>query len=222
MRTKKIQRFIEMNNVYLLTVIALNVTLLLIGIGAYQNQAYGQGSLINDTHYLFENGTVYKITPEDFEEAKEGLETIMEAMRRLGMEEGVLPRNESLVKTLNETRIKEAMDLIENRTKDKTPTIGATGSGNRLEILSSSSYIDDIGYFHVVGEVKNNSPTAVSFVQVSGTFYDINNKVVGTTFSYTNPSDIVPGGTAPFDLTLLSASVPISEISTYKLSASAQ
>lgn len=211
-----------MKNFFYLGAVAVSAFLLIVITVEYQNQAYGQGSLINDTHYLFENGTVYKYTPEDFKKAREMVEIFGESMRRLGMEEGLPPRNETLVKTLNETRIKEAMNIIENGTKDKTPTVGATGSGNRLEMLSSSSYIDDIGYFHVVGEVKNNSPTAVSFVQVSGTFYDVNNKVVETTFTYTNPSDIVPGGTAPFDLTLLSASVPISQIDSYKLTGSAQ
>jgi len=62
----------------------------------------------------------------------------------------------------------------------------------------------------------------VSFVEVAGTFYDINKKVVGTTFTYTNASDISPGETAPFDLTLFSASVPMSQIDSYKLTASAQ
>jgi hypothetical protein len=31
--------------------------------------------------------------------------------------------------------------------------------GTGISILSSSPFTDDIGYYHVVGEVKNNSPT---------------------------------------------------------------
>jgi hypothetical protein len=37
----------------------------------------------------------------------------------------------------------------------QTATVSASG----ISILSSSSFTDDLGYYHVVGEVKNNSPT---------------------------------------------------------------
>jgi hypothetical protein len=79
-----------------------------------------------------------------------------------------------------------------------------------------------VGYFHVVGEVENNTPSTAQFVQITGTFYDINNAVVGTQFTYTNPSDISSGATAPFDLILTSASVPASLIDHYKLVTSYQ
>lgn len=75
---------------------------------------------------------------------------------------------------------------------------------------------------HKVGEMQNNSPTSAQFVQVTGTFYDNNNQVVGTQFTYTNPSDIGSGQKAPFDLTLLSASIPVSQIDHYNLAASSQ
>ena len=86
-----------------------------------------------------------------------------------------------------------------------------------VTILSHNSYVDNVGYFHVVGEVENNTPSAVEFVQITGTFYDINNAVMGTQSTYTNPSDISSGATAPFDLILMSASVPASLIDHYKL-----
>jgi hypothetical protein len=70
---------------------------------------------------------------------------------------------------------------------------------------------------HVVGEVMNNTPTVARFVQVTGTFYDTNNKVVATDFTFTNPSDIGSGQKAPFDLTLTSASIHISQIDRYNL-----
>jgi len=52
---------------------------------------------------------------------------------------------------------------------------------------------------HVVGEIKNNYPATATFVRIAGTFYDINNQVVGTQFTYANPSDIGSGEKAPFD-----------------------
>jgi hypothetical protein len=61
---------------------------------------------------------------------------------------------------------------------------------NGLQILSHNSFTDSLGYLHVVGEIKNNYPATATFVRIVGTFYDINNQVVGTQFTYANPSDI--------------------------------
>ena len=91
-----------------------------------------------------------------------------------------------------------------------------------ITVLSHNSYIDSVGYFHVVGEVVNNTPNMTKSVQITGTFYDINNAVVGTQFTYTDPSDISSGATARFDLALMSTSVPPSLIDHYKLSTSYQ
>jgi hypothetical protein len=93
---------------------------------------------------------------------------------------------------------------------------------NGLQILSYNSFTDSIGYLHVVGEIKNNYPSTATFVRIVGTFYDINNQVVGTQFSYANPSDIGSGEKVPFVLILTSASIPISQIDHYSLQASYQ
>jgi len=84
-----------------------------------------------------------------------------------------------------------------------------------LTILSRSSYTSTIGTFHVVGEVKNSGNRDVNFVKVIGTFYDSAGKVVDTSFTYTNPSDITSGQTAPFYLMVMSPQV--SKIKTYEL-----
>jgi hypothetical protein len=91
-----------------------------------------------------------------------------------------------------------------------------------ITILSHNSYVDSTGSFHVVGEVENDTPNTAKFVQITGTFYDINNAVVGNQFTYTNPSNISSGAKALFDLILMSASVPASLVDHYKLSASYQ
>jgi hypothetical protein len=91
-----------------------------------------------------------------------------------------------------------------------------------ITILHHNSYIDSAGSFHVVGEVENDTPNTAKLVQITGTFYDINNAVVGNQFTYTNPSNISSGAKALFDLILMSASVPASLVDHYKLSASYQ
>jgi hypothetical protein len=124
---------------------------------------------------------------------------------------------------INETDsvLREA-DRIIREAVNKGSINGTSQGGGALQILSHNSFTDSIGYLHVVGEVKNNTPTNAQFVQVTGTFYDSNNAVVGTQFTYTNPSDIISGGKAPFDLILMSASVPTSLIDHYNLQASYQ
>jgi hypothetical protein len=95
----------------------------------------------------------------------------------------------------------------------------ALGQAPSLKFWSSSNYIDAADIFHVVGEVQNVSPSVLKFVKVIGTFYDSSNRVVATSSTYTDPPDLSPGGKAPFDLTVLSASVPVREIYNYRLTA---
>ncbi len=93
---------------------------------------------------------------------------------------------------------------------------------NGLQILSHKLFTDSRDYLHVVGEIKNNYPSTTTFVRIVGTFYDINNQIIGTQFTYSNPSDIRPGEKAPFVLVLSSSSIPISQIDHYSLQASYQ
>jgi Bacterial Ig domain len=110
-----------------------------------------------------------------------------------------------------------------NGSKSNVGTISITvGSsppptGVSLRILSHTSYISSIGTFHVVGEVENDGNATAKFVKVIVTFYDSNHTVVGTSFTFTEPPDLASGDKAPFDLMLLSASVPMSEIRSYNL-----
>jgi hypothetical protein len=59
-------------------------------------------------------------------------------------------------------------------------------------ILSQSTYTDNIGAVHIVGEVINESPVTAKFVKIIVTFYDAYNQVVGTDNTYTEPSDLHP------------------------------
>jgi hypothetical protein len=69
-----------------------------------------------------------------------------------------------------------------------------------LNLNVGDSYYDSIDSAHVVGEVTNNGPDVSKFTKVSGTFYDDQNKIVATGFTYTDPSDLGPGQSAPFDM----------------------
>jgi hypothetical protein len=88
---------------------------------------------------------------------------------------------------------------------------------NRVKILSTNSFTDSSNFLHIVGQVQNNTPLGVEFVRLTATLYDSNNKVVGTQFSYTNPSDIPAGEIAPFEIIVTSASIPVSQIDHYRV-----
>ena len=107
-----------------------------------------------------------------------------------------------------------------NETNSSILSSPPTGQNKSFKIASSNDFIDSIGFLHVVGEVENNTPIDTQFVKITGTFYDSNNKVVATHFTYTSPSDISSGGKAPFELILSSASIPMSQINHYNLQAS--
>ena len=66
-------------------------------------------------------------------------------------------------------------------------------AASEISILSSASFTDDLGDYHVVGEVKNASPTdSMNYVKIVATFYDNTGKVVGTDFTYTNVDVLRP------------------------------
>ena len=71
-----------------------------------------------------------------------------------------------------------------------------------FEILSHSSFEDIIGWLHVVGEIKNIGVQDATFVEVVCTFYDAGGGVVATSFTYTDPTDLSAGQTAPFEILL--------------------
>jgi plastocyanin len=86
-------------------------------------------------------------------------------------------------------------------------------------ILSENNYVDSYGSLHIVGEVINESYETMNSVQVTATFYDTNNGVVGTSFDYTSPMNLQPGQRAPFDITVSERTMPTYLIASYRLSA---
>ena len=92
---------------------------------------------------------------------------------------------------------------------------------NGLTILSHDSYINSAG-MHIIGEVVNNASNSAEYVKIIGTFYDNTNKIVGTSFTYTEPSDLGPYEKAPFDLILQDSTIPIEQIEKYGLKISSR
>jgi len=82
---------------------------------------------------------------------------------------------------------------IDYQTTTQQPLAGLT-------ILSHTASYDTSGYHKIVGEVKNNGASTAEFVEVISTYYDSTGKVIGTSYTFTDPSDINKGDTAPFEI----------------------
>ena len=51
-----------------------------------------------------------------------------------------------------------------------------------VSVLSSSEYQDDARYYHIIGEVENNSPDSREFIKVTASLYDSTNRIVETVY----------------------------------------
>lgn len=91
-----------------------------------------------------------------------------------------------------------------------------TADPSQLEILSHQTYVDTLGWHHIVGEVQNNSEATMEFVEVTAKLYDEASEVIGTKLTFTTPDVIFPGGKAPFDVITLRPS-QWQQIKEYKL-----
>jgi len=80
------------------------------------------------------------------------------------------------------------------------PTDFPSDNPDLIKVDVTSANKDSIGFYHVIGDIKNLGNDTLQNVQVIGHFYDDNNKTIGvTTCCYADPSDIEPGHTATFD-----------------------
>lgn len=98
-----------------------------------------------------------------------------------------------------------------------TYDVSEFGKPEGLEILSSSSYVDILGWMHVVGEIKNVGVYATTYVEVIATVYDSTGKVIDCAFTFSNPSDLEADQKAPFEIMLMSDKVSL--VDSYELTA---
>lgn len=68
----------------------------------------------------------------------------------------------------------------------------------QVEIVSHSSYIGQYGYYYVVGEVRNTGDQWAIDVEISATFYNSANEVLGSGSGDASLSYLLPGRISPF------------------------
>jgi hypothetical protein len=106
-----------------------------------------------------------------------------------------------------------------SESEDEVKSIVSTSNPD-LTIGSVSSFFRSDS-FNIVGEVLNTSDETKEYVKLSVTLYDSNNKVIGTDFTFTDPSDIFPQDSAPFSVLITDSDVSsVKDISSYKIQVS--
>ena len=99
--------------------------------------------------------------------------------------------------------------------------VQTSSNDTSLRILSQYAYVEpnqiSNGILHVIGEVINESNQTARFVKVVATFYDQNNQVIGTDYTYTTLSELSPGQKSPFEISLPGTRAPIHQMQAYAL-----
>lgn len=81
-----------------------------------------------------------------------------------------------------------------------------------------SSYIASSGAFHVVGEVENIGDTNVEEIYIKVTYYDADDRSIGSQTSSSLQNLLLPGMKSPFDVILTGSSV--GQVDSYELEVS--
>jgi hypothetical protein len=73
--------------------------------------------------------------------------------------------------------------------------------------LVSQRYIEESFSNQIVGEVLNNGTEAAEFVEATASFYDANGQIVGTEYTFADPSTVQQGTKSPFTISIISETI---------------
>lgn len=85
-----------------------------------------------------------------------------------------------------------------------------------LTVLGDSSSIDIADNYHIIGQVRNDTGKAVTFVQPVGTLYNAAGRAVDCDFTFVNSTDLAVGQTSAFDMGFVSRE-SFTDVTSYRL-----
>jgi hypothetical protein len=100
----------------------------------------------------------------------------------------------------------ESNELQSTSTGDGSNASSLTQPLNDL-VLLSQRYNDERFGDEIVGEVLNNGTITAEYAKVSVSFYDENGAILGSQFTYTDPSTLAPGQKAAFTIFISSDTI---------------
>ena len=84
-----------------------------------------------------------------------------------------------------------------------TLVFGQIENSNPIQFISTSTYIDDLGNFHIIGEVNNTSTKSQTDIVITAFLSDTtNNSLVGNYSAFTSISTLRSGELSPFDIVI--------------------
>ena len=86
-------------------------------------------------------------------------------------------------------------------------------------VISTSDYVDSIGFYHIIGEIENDSGRLQQLVEITATLYDTQNNVVGRPIGYAFIDVMRQGEKSAFHL-IFTDSAQVAKIASYKISIS--
>jgi len=94
-----------------------------------------------------------------------------------------------------------------NTASQPTTTTNIDDNPNDDIVLLSQRYNEERFGDKIVGEVLNNGSITAEYVKVSASFYDQNGAIIGSEFTYAEPSTIRPGDRAAFTMYISSETI---------------
>jgi hypothetical protein len=97
------------------------------------------------------------------------------------------------------------------------PTYSTDGSlpPNLAVVNPSGSYDSLMGWYTLIGLIRNDSNTRVDYVQAVGTLYNATGKVIGCDFTYVNSTNLDAGQISSFKMTFTGRNY--TDVSSYRL-----
>jgi parallel beta-helix repeat protein len=86
-----------------------------------------------------------------------------------------------------------------------------------IEEVSENQFVDEFGYVHVLGEIKNKLNTKMDFVKATVAYYDSQNRIIGSDSVYTDPSTLLPGQSATYQALTSSGNLASNDVSSVKV-----
>lgn len=105
-----------------------------------------------------------------------------------------------------------------------SPLVSAQlANSDPIQVISTSTYTDDLGNFHIIGEVNNTSTQSQIDIVITAILYDTNNNtVVGNHSAFSSISTLRQGELSPFDIVIQNPQQILGKFDFIEFSASSQ
>lgn len=178
-------------------------------------------TVINDDKiYNIEiNSDYFPTSDKEAEQFKQIRENILESITWINKTNPITAKPELTQTDNNNTSLNyENIVVIQGDDADNNEIKKSISTSSSILNITSSTHFFDRDNFKIVGEVLNQGSNDLELVKVIVTLYDSDGNVIGTELTYTNPSDVSPQQTAPFEIIIGQGDVSnVSAIKSYKL-----